>query len=260
MSMNIKNIIIISLSIIIPLIFFMITDSIPQDPSYHSFADSNKIININNALNVLTNLTFIIVGNIGILWLIVAYSSSKNNDNLMPYVFFFAGVVLIGLGSSYYHLYPGNFTLVWDRLPMSIAFMSLFAAVISEHIDKKTGNILLFPLIIAGVMSVIYWYYTETRGHGDLRAYITIQFLPILLIPLIVILYNSIYTRNRDLLLVLLIYLIAKVFEYFDKPVYETTGFLSGHSIKHIIAAISIYYVIRMLKLREKIISTPENN
>ena len=39
---------------------------------------------------------------------------------------------MVAIGSSYYHWKPSNSRLVWDRLPMTVGFMSLVAVVISE--------------------------------------------------------------------------------------------------------------------------------
>jgi hypothetical protein len=161
-------------------------------------------------------------------------------------------VALIGLGSGYYHLEPSNQTLVWDRLPMTIAFMSFFSAVISDHIHERLGYYLLLPLGVVGLASVLYWHFTEQNAVGDLRAYALVQFLPILLIPMILILYDSSYTRSRDVYGILLFYILAKIFEHFDREVYEILGSLSGHSIKHLMSAFATYWVLRMLKLREK--------
>jgi len=59
----------------------------------------------------------------------------------------FVGVFLTGIGSSYYHLYPDNRTLVWDRLPMTIAFMALFGAIVGEYISRRAARELFAPLL-----------------------------------------------------------------------------------------------------------------
>lgn len=49
--------------------------SIAQDPSYHQFADQRTMFGIANALNVLTNLAFVVVGLLGLRWLSRRHSS-----------------------------------------------------------------------------------------------------------------------------------------------------------------------------------------
>ena len=43
---------------------------LPLGPSYHVFADQRTLFGIPNALNVLSNIPFLLVGMWGVLWLI----------------------------------------------------------------------------------------------------------------------------------------------------------------------------------------------
>ena len=82
-------------------------------------------------------------------------------------------MLLTAACSSYYHLAPDNARLVWDRLPMTVGFMGLFAAMLTERVNPRLGRALLVPLIFAGVGSVVYWFWTELRGVGDLSRPLT---------------------------------------------------------------------------------------
>jgi hypothetical protein len=158
------------------------------------------------------------------------------------------GVTLVGIGSGYYHWQPSNQTLVWDRLPMTLAFMALFAIVLGEHIALILTRRLLLVLLVLGVLSVVYWRITEQAGHGDLRAYILVQFLPILLIPLILLLYPR--PGDGALWLALAAYVIAKLLEQFDVTVYAHLGVISGHSLKHVAAAAGMAALLLGLRSR----------
>jgi hypothetical protein len=89
------------------------------------------------------------------------YESSVNKTitmvtgNRISYTVFFAALALVGLGSGYYHMSPSNASLVWDRLPMSIAIMALVAVVIGEFLSARLGAMLLIPLMSIGVLSVL---------------------------------------------------------------------------------------------------------
>jgi len=217
---------------------------IPQALSYHGFADRRVIWNISNFLDVLSNLAFVLVGLLGL------YKTSGNDTinmiagNSMSYKVFFMGVALVGLGSGYYHLSPGNATLIWDRIPMTIAFMALFSIIIGEFISIRLGSILLVPLVSIGVLSVLYWHWTEAAGHGDLRPYIIVQFLPMLVIPVILLCFNSRFTKVSGYWLLLSAYVIAKLFEHFDREIYAASGFVSGHTLKHVVAAIGLFILL----------------
>jgi len=214
-------------------------DPVAQDPAYHLFADDRTLLAIANFWNVTSNIPFLFVGGIG---LVTLYSNMPPTITpaLRPcYLVFFFGVFLTGFGSGYYHLEPNNQTLVWDRLPMTIAFMGFFAAIIGEYINADIGKKMLVPLLLIGFASVAYWAITENNGHGDLRPYALVQFLPMLLIPLILILFKSDRLESRYVWYMIAAYAVSKLFEAIDVPVYEMGHLMSGHAIKHIVAAVA---------------------
>ncbi|HNG60439.1 MAG TPA: hypothetical protein PKZ52_11485, partial [Cellvibrionaceae bacterium] len=76
---------------------------------------------------------------------------------------------------------------------------------------------------------------------GDLQAYLLVQFLPMLIIPLILLLFPVNHSRPSAYWLLLVCYLLAKVCEHFDTVIYELGLGLSGHTLKHLIAAAGIF-------------------
>ena len=126
-----------------------------------------------------------------------------------PYWVYFIGLVLTGIGSSYYHAYPNNDTLVWDRAGLAITFMGLFTAILTER-TRDCARWALGPMVLLGVGSVFYWDATERMGAGDLRLYLTVQFFPLIVLPILLLLYPARYTRSGDLLASLLCYVLAK--------------------------------------------------
>lgn len=180
MSVHLKIIALICVSAIVGI---TLVPAIPQDVRYHDFADQRGFLGIPNFADVLSNLPFIIVGILGLWTLRRGTPRGGIEELLLPYRIFFIGVLLTGFGSAYYHWSPNNQTLVWDRLPMTIAFMAFFSALVGESMSLRAGQRLLWPLLISGIASVAWWHFTEQAGRGDLRPYILVQFLPILLIP-----------------------------------------------------------------------------
>lgn len=228
---------------------------IEQDEAYHHFADQRSVFGISNFLNVISNLPFLLTGVAGLLFLTRDHSSASSGSFLnrferWPYIVFFFGVTLTCFGSAYYHLSPNTDRLMWDRLPMSIAFMSLFATVIAERIDLRAGLVSLAPLVVIGVGSVIYWHLGEQSGSGDLRPYVLVQFYSLLAIVLIAVLFPSRYTRSRELLGATGLYALAKLVEVLDSEFFAIGRIVSGHTLKHIAAAAAAYCILRMLKHR----------
>ena len=157
-------------------------------------------------------------------------------------------MALVFFGSAYYHLAPDNGTLVWDRLPMSIGFMALSVAVLADHIDPRLEKILLVPAIVLGLASVIWWRYTD-----DLRPYVLVQFLPLLMLPVLLFLFRGARQDRSFLLAALLIYALSKLAEHFDRALFELTGeIVSGHSLKHLLSATALLVIYVMLRRRAR--------
>src|SRR3954471_4721637 len=158
-----------------------------QDPCYHEFADNRALLGVPNLLNVLSNSPFVVIGVLG--WFFVLRTKAVQPGGAFltpaehwPFVVLFTGIVLTGFGSAYYHLEPTNDRLVWDRLPMTVGFMSFFAAMIGERINVRAGVALLLPFVVLGVGSVVNWHRGEQQGAGNLWVYGFVQFYPLVAI------------------------------------------------------------------------------
>ena len=211
--------------------------AIPQDPTYHNFADARTLFGIDHFWNVVSNLLFLIAGLFGMLKLARKQAVLLPGTVLMAWVFFI-GTALVAVGSGYYHLNPNNDTLLWDRLPMTLAFTSLVAIVVAEFIQLEAGKRLFYPLLLLGIASVLYWYYTESQGRGDLRLYALVQFAAMLVVLLLLVLFKPHYSRVGCYWGMLLCYTLAKLAEQTDDVWYQWLGF-SGHSAKHLLAAMA---------------------
>ena len=225
---------------VVAVIAAMMVAPIAQDPDYHSFADARTIFGIASCYNVISNVLFIAAGLFGLITAARVHSSVDHGH----YFVFCIGGIAIGLGSAYYHHAPGMWTLVWDRLPMTVAFMGLFSVILSDRISPRTGRIAFLPLLLVGVGSVFYWYYTETQGTGDLRAYGLVQFLPMVLIPVLLLSSRGRGVRTRYLWWTLALYGVAKVAEHFDAALMSMLVGISGHSVKHLVSGVAVAFAI----------------
>jgi hypothetical protein len=228
---------------------------VPQDQNYHMFADQRTMLGIPNFLNVISNLPFFLFALIGLFVLQRQWQKEKQSSFVekaawLPYLLLFSALGLTGAGSIYYHLHPDNMSLLWDRLPMSIVFMSFCAAIIAERIDRTAGTISLFPLIILGIASVIYWEFTEIQGRGDLRPYIMVQYYPMVAIPAIICLFPSAYSGSKNLFGVFIFYGLSKICEALDAEIFSLGQVVSGHSMKHFASAVAVFWIIRMIYTR----------
>jgi hypothetical protein len=227
---------------------------IPQDPAYHLFADTRAWLGIPNFGDVASNLGFALVGALGLRSVLGARGRDLFDapSESWPYLTFFAAIGLVSLGSAYYHASPDNAHLFWDRLPMTIAFMALLYAFLSDRIGgvAQRWAWLLPALVAAGFASLLYWDWTEAQGRGDLRLYAMVQFYPMVALPVICWLFpNARYTRGLYLVWIILWYAAAKIFEHFDAWILEALGgTISGHSLKHLASAVAAYMIWRMVE------------
>lgn len=224
---------------------------IPQDPAYHRLADARAWLGVPNALNVLSNAGFLVVGALGLRAVLGAGPPTfREPAERWPYGVFFGGLLLTGVGSAYYHWEPGDTRLAWDRLPLAVTLMGLLAATIAERIGVRAGLRLLGPLVALGAGSVAYWRWTELHGVGDLRLYALVQFFPLVAVPLMLWWLPPRYTRGGDLLAAAATYAAAKGPELLDGWVLSVTRVVSGHTLKHLLAALAGYWLVRMLRHR----------
>lgn len=204
---------------------------IPQPLAYHHFADTRSWLGIPNFLNVVSNVGFLAVG---LAWLL-----TKRRSRDVPEWVFFLGVFATSIGSSYYHLHPSNATLPWDRLGMAVAFMALLAILIEERITPRAPLFWLAALEIFGILSVV-----VTATCDDLRLYGIAQFYPILV--LLFLIEGWLWGAAAA-------YLIAKLCEAGDRPIYAALHeTVSGHTLKHLFAALGIYFIWRWLRSRRE--------
>jgi hypothetical protein len=235
------------------LVAALVVPAMPQPLSYHVFADCRAFLGIPNFFNVLSNLPFLIGGAWGLLLIWNGRGDFIDAREQLPYLVFFLGALLTCLGSAYYHAAPDNPRLVWDRLPMTLGFAGLVSAAIAERADQRLGLRALWPLLGLGVVTVLYWYGTERAGRGNLIPYAAYQTWSIAVIVLLIAAFPARrYSHGSHLLWAAGLYGLAKIFETFDLAIYRMLGgTLSGHTIKHLLAAGAVFAIVRQLRLRK---------
>ena len=247
----------LSLTILISALLFSILvfywlNPIPQPQSYHRFADQRSWLGMPNTWNVLSNSAIALPGLWGLF--LLYYKKIQFNDSRERWLWMGVaiGLILTAIGSSYYHLRPDNSRLVWDRLPMTVVFMSLLAVIISERININLGLWFWPVLLIIGFYSVWVWYASELKGTSDLRFYIGIQVFTVL-VAITALLMPSPYDRKWDLAIVILSYGWAVLFDFFDHQIYRITGdAISGHTLKHVTVGFTGAWLMWMIWQRKK--------
>ncbi len=221
---------------------------VAQWASYHAFADRRVWLGIANAADVLSNLPFAGVG----LWGLIRLARARG---AMParaaWQVFCAALVCTAAGSAFYHLAPDNAALVADRLPIAWACAALLCAFLAERVNPRWAGVpVLAAALVAATAAVLYWWVTERHGAGDLRPYVFVQFLPMLVVPAALLLRmvaagGDRVTPPSAWWAVLALYAAAKGMELADHAVFDASGFTSGHTLKHLLTAAAAGWIVR---------------
>lgn len=214
---------------------------IPQEAAYHDFADQRGFLGVDHGQNVWSNLLFLIAGVIGF-----------RRARFLPATLRPAGIVLslflalTAIGSAYYHEAPRDATLVWDRMPLAVAFMALITMLFADRVDPRWSRVLPISALL-GAGSVGWWAWT-----GDLRPYALVQFGGLVLIVMLLWLGRTNVLQARWLLVALLSYVLAKVFEMTDAWVFaQSSGAFAGHMLKHLVAGIGAVALVLAMPAEE---------
>ena len=218
---------------------------ISQSQRFHRFADGRRwCCGVPNSSDVLSNGAFLLA--LVPCRSVEAFETHELCE-LRAHFTAYAGVSAVALGSAYYHLRPDDSRLAWDRMPMTIAFTSLLSIALSDTIGPEVGCTSLGPFVLAGVGTVVYWMRT-----GDLRPYYVCQYLTLALVLLLQATFEARYTLQFvGYALLLTVYLTAKLTEASDVGVFQATrGIISGHTLKHLLAAIAMMSFYAHLAMR----------
>ena len=63
-------------------------------------------------------------------------------------------------------------------------------------------------------------------------------------LPVILVCFDSGFTKTNGYWLLLSAYLFAKLFEHFDREIFAASGLVSGHTLKHFAAAMGLYILL----------------
>ncbi|XP_012077283.1 uncharacterized protein LOC105638145 [Jatropha curcas] len=227
------------------ILFMLATPRIPISHQHHQFADMRNFLGVPNTWNVFSNFPFLIVGVVGfVLSLQGCYLNISLRGEIWGWVLFYGGIVAVAFGSAYYHLKPDESRLMWDTLPMMIAYSSLFSSFVVERVGQRVGLSCLFGLLFVVLLSTTY-----ARIFNDLRLCMMFQLIPCVAIPVMAFLYPPKYTHSVYWIWAAGACLLAKFEAALDRKIYHANRyFISGHSLEHLCsAAIPVLFTIMLM-------------
>jgi hypothetical protein len=207
-----------------------------------AYADQRGLLGIPNFLDVASNLAFVWIGLWGIKRIREAVGAPIEHRWLG---FALAGsAFLTAFGSGLYHWAPSEELLFWDRLPMVALFSALIGLFVADRVHARLG--LMTGAVIGAVsfINLVGWH----LGAGTLKAYVLLQYGGALLLAVLAWQFPKGLISNRRFVGMLLLYALAKVFEMTDGAVFDFTHFVSGHTLKHFVAAAALACVFLAYK------------
>ena len=222
---------------------------ISQPQEYHDFADDREILGVPNALDVMSNLAIIYPGVVGLAFIHESRNRTQvSEDEISIQITLFSGMILTFAGSVWFHLDPTDSTMLWDRLGMSVVIGSCISLLIHDMWDRNLAAKIHLPIIIASIVSVLWW-----PVFDDLRVYFIVKHHPFILFPIFLLCGRRIYDKVSGYYWALSMFLLATIFEFADQQIFEITGIISGHTLKHIAAGIGLWFLMVMIRDRELI-------
>ncbi len=224
-----------------------------QHAHIHDFADQRLLWGIPCALDVLSNLPFALVGVLGLRFLGRLPAGALPPVQLRLSALFFAGLILTAAASAWYHLRPDDAGLAVDRLGMAVAFAGLLGLLVATQVSARAGSVLGATLMVAGPLAA--WLCLRT---GNVLPWALLQFGGMVLVVALAWRAPAGPGLRVAWGWVIAAYAVAKVVEVGDHAIFEATGgWLSGHTLKHLVAACAAWPVIAALRPMQNGTSEP---
>lgn len=238
-----------SVVILAVVVALLLAGPIAQPVDYHRFADRSVLLGIPHAADVLSNIGFTLIGLWG--WSgLRRRSGALAGDARFGYRLFLLGLIATGPASAWYHLAPDDARLAWDRLAVSLACAGLLAGVRAETAGSRFPRGETLGLAAFAAAGVLWWWLDNDGGDGDLRPYLLLQILPLLLIPLWQSLHRRPPAERIAFAAALGLYVLAKLAELYDHELLAATAAVSGHTLKHLLATLAALLIVGALLRR----------
>ena len=203
----------------------------------HPFVDARSLFGLPNALDVLSNAPLSLAGLLG-LWSL--RGRALPGATLAALRVFFLGLVFTGFGSAWYHWAPDAAGLVWDRLGMAVTFAGALSLAVAERLGQGPARVTLVVTFAAAVLSAVLPF-----THANVLPWAVVQFGGVALIAWAAAQRPAAGAIGVRIGALIAWYALAKALEWGDEAVFHATGELvSGHSLKHIAAALAALPVL----------------
>jgi hypothetical protein len=220
---------------------------VPSPDSRHAFVDQSLLSGIPHAGDVLSNMAFLLAGLLGLLRVGQSRHRSLSNAERAMALLFFSGLVLTAACSGWYHLRPDDAGLAIDRSGMAVAFAGALGLAAATRVGTRAGCVLGLLVLATAPFAI------QASTSGNVLPWAVLQFGGVALLAAMACLRVRPFALDIRWGWMLAAYALAKVFEMNDALIHEATmQWVSGHSVKHVVAALAAWPVLSALgALRE---------
>ena len=211
---------------------------------YHDFADQRTLLGLPHALDVLSNLPFAVMVAWGLWWLRRVPLDRLGTAQRGLAGLLFIGLIATAFCSSGYHLDPHDAGLCIDRVGMSLAFAGLLGLAAADRISARAGVALAALVAVAApATALVAWL------GGNMTPWAVLQGGGLVLLAALALRRPQPRALGFSIIGVIAFYAVAKALELADAPVFALTQqLISGHSAKHLVAALAAWPVVRALQ------------
>ncbi len=216
--------------------------ALAQPANYHGFADQRPWLHIPYAADVLSNLPFAVWGVVGLVccWRMAAVGAAQRALAAL----FFGGLIVTAAASAWYHWQPVDSGLAIDRGGMAVAFAGLLGLAVAGRISARAGVAMAAAVLVLGPLSVWAW-----AASGNVLPWAVVQFGGMALVLWMASRKPLPHALPVRWALVIAVYAAAKGLEHADHWIFALDhGWLSGHSLKHVVASFAAWPVISALR------------
>ena len=223
----------------------LIAPAMGQPQSFHDFAAQRALGWLPHAGDVLSNLGFLMAALAG------AGLMFSTREQRLPKVvqvmaaLFFFGLFSSFVGSSFYHWAPHDLSLAWDRLGMSAAFAGMLGLAVQQRVNDDASAYLAGGSMLVACLAAV----AISAQTGNVLPWALLQGGGVLAMLALACLPHPRSTRSNGLAInlwaVVGFYALAKLLELGDGQVFGCTHqLISGHSSKHLVAALAALPVL----------------
>lgn len=227
----------------------MLAPPVALPSGYHAFADTRGWGDVPFAADVLSNLAFAVVGALG-LWRLACLpvpAQARAQAHAAASLVLCLGLLFTAVASGVYHLHPDDAGLALDRMGMAWVFAGVMGVAVANRVsDRAAWAGMALLAVLAPAAAAVAWM------ADNAVPWAVVQFGGLLVLAGLAVLPARQGQAALPLVALLVGYALAKVAEMSDQWVFDlTAGVVSGHTLKHVLAAWAVWPVLAAVVYRD---------